>query len=114
MTTFDTGRQAEAAVAQWLKSRDFKIIEHNWRTRWCEIDIVAEKSGAVYFVEVKYRVSSRQGSGLEYVTSRKLEQMRFAAEAWVRAHAWCGDYQLAAAEVSGEDFRVTNFIDSVY
>jgi uncharacterized protein (TIGR00252 family) len=114
VTTFDTGRQAEAAAAAFLQAHGFKIIEQNWRTRWCEIDIVAETSGGVYLVEVKYRESARQGSGLEYVTAKKLKQMRFAAEAWVRVHAWTGDYQLAAAEVSGEDFQVTNFIDSIY
>jgi Holliday junction resolvase-like predicted endonuclease len=35
---------------------------------------------------VKYRRNANQGSGLEYVTSKKLEQMRFAAENWVAVH----------------------------
>jgi hypothetical protein len=39
----------------------------------------------MYFVEVKYRRTNRQGSGLEYVTAKKLEQMRFAASSWVHA-----------------------------
>lgn len=113
MTTFATGRLAETAVADFLKQHGFKIIEQNWRTRWCEIDVVATKKKTIYFVEVKYRRSSAQGSGLEYVTARKLKQMQFAAEHWVRDHDWPGDYQLAAAEVSGGDFTVTGFVENV-
>jgi ribonuclease HII len=112
-TTFDTGRQAETAVAAFLQKQGFKIIEQNWRTRWCEIDVVAAKAGTVYFVEVKYRHSDRQGSGIEYITERKMRQMRFAAESWVGERRWRGGYQLAAAEVSGDAFDVTNFIESI-
>ena len=113
MTTFSTGRQAEAAAAEYLKQLGYKIVEQNWRTRYCEIDIVAEKAKVIYFVEVKYRASNTQGSGIEYVTLRKLDQMRFAAEAWVVDHDWTNAYQLAAIEVSGIKFEVTSFLESV-
>jgi hypothetical protein len=36
--------------------------------------------------------------------------MRFAAESWVHANDWSGDYQLCAIEVSGSDFRITGVI----
>lgn len=111
MTTTDTGRKAEAAVAEHLKAQGYKILEHNWRTRWCEIDVVAQKDSAVYFVEVKYRRSGQQGDGLEYITLKKLDQMTFAAELWVSNHNWPGEYCLAAASVAGDNFQVTNFIE---
>jgi Holliday junction resolvase-like predicted endonuclease len=107
MTTFDAGREAEAAAAEYLKKQGYAIVERNWRTKFCEIDIIAQRDKAVYFCEVKYRQSDRQGSGLDYITPKKLVQMRFAAEAWVHLTGWKGEYQLAAVEVSGPDFRVT-------
>jgi Holliday junction resolvase-like predicted endonuclease len=107
MTAFDTGRRAEAAAADFLTSKGCRVVEHNWRTRWCEIDIVATRGGVAYFCEVKYRGTNRQGSGLEYITPKKLEQMRFAAEFWVHMHNWRGEYQLCAVEVSGQQFAVT-------
>jgi uncharacterized protein (TIGR00252 family) len=113
MTSFDTGRRAEAAAAEFLSGEGYKILEQNYRTRWCEIDVVAEKAGTVSFAEVKYRASAAQGNGLEYITSKKLVQMRFAAEFWVAEHNFAGDYQLAAIEVSGQKFQITNFIDSI-
>lgn len=101
MKTTEQGRAAEAAVAESLKKQGYKIADRNWRTRACEIDIVATKDKIVYFVEVKYRSGSAQGDGFEYITPRKLTQMRFAAENWVSQNNWDGDYLLMAAAVSG-------------
>ena len=113
MTTFDTGRQAESAAAEYLKKRGYAIVAQNWRTRWCEIDVIAQKGKVVYFCEVKYRLTGRQGGGLEYITPQKLRQMSFAAEAWVHLSGWKGEYQLAAIEVSGPGFEITNFVEDI-
>lgn len=110
MSTTDTGRKAEAAVAEYLKRRGYKILDQNWRTRWCEIDIVAQQGETIYFVEVKYRKTSNQGDGLEYITPKKLQQMAFAAEFWVSNHTWSGQYALAVASVAG-DYKIENFIE---
>lgn len=111
MSTTDRGKQAERAVAEYLRARGFKILDSNWRTRWCEIDVIAQKEATVFFVEVKYRESSRQGDGLEYITPKKLDQMTFAAELWVSSNAWQGEYCLAAAAVSGNLYEVTAFLE---
>lgn len=113
MTTTSTGRRAEAEAADYLQSCGYVILARNWRTRWCEIDIVAERDGVVSFVEVKYRRTARQGSGMEYITGTKVRQMGFAAEFWVAENHYGGDYQLAAIEVTGEDFLVGEFIETI-
>jgi uncharacterized protein (TIGR00252 family) len=110
MTTTETGRRAEAVAAQFLQRKGCRIIGQNWRTRWCEIDVVAERADTIYFCEVKYRQHNRQGSGLDYITPKKLQQMQFAAEFWVAKHGWSGEYQLCAIEVSGPQFSITNVI----
>jgi ribonuclease HII len=110
MTTLDTGRKAESVAAAFLENKGCMIVARNWRTKWCEVDVIAERSGVVYFCEVKYRLHHKQGGGLEYVTPKKLEQMRFSAELWVAKYAWQGDYQLCAIEVSGPNFVITNVI----
>ncbi len=38
-----TGKLAEDEAAEYLSQNGFKIIARNWRNRWCEIDIVAQK-----------------------------------------------------------------------
>ena len=104
------GNQAETEAAKHLEALGYKIIDRNWKTRVCEIDIIAQKSKTIYFVEVKYRSSSNQGSGIEYITPKKLDQMKFAAECWVLEKRWRQQYDLAAIEVSGQNFTVTNFL----
>lgn len=106
MTTYVSGRQAEAVAAQYLKDQGFKVLGQNWRTRWCEIDIVAQKAKTIYFVEVKYRKSDAFGGGLDYITPKKLKQMEFAAEMWVSQNRWTGDYQMLAIAIDGNQIEL--------
>src|SRR3990167_6788494 len=100
MTNYSTGHLAEQHAAEYLKSRGYEILDINWKTRYCEIDIVAQKDKTIYFVEVKYRLSDFQGSGFEYITKTKLKQMKFAAEIWMANNKWSGGCSLSAIEVS--------------
>jgi uncharacterized protein (TIGR00252 family) len=114
MTTFDTGRKAEAVAAEFLTQQKYEVLAQNWRTKTCEIDVVVRKDDAIYFVEVKYRKSDRQGGGLEYITPKKVKHMQYAAELWISKNNWDGDYQLAAIEVGGEPPRVLEYVDEIY
>jgi uncharacterized protein (TIGR00252 family) len=104
-TTF-IGKNAEAKVAKYFNNTGFKILDQNWRTRVCEIDLIAQKEAVVYFIEVKYRSSTKQGDGLEYITPKKLKQLHFAAEIWVQQNKWTGDYRLLAAAVSDSNIKI--------
>lgn len=112
MKSTESGNAGEQAAADYLARRGFSIVERNFRTPRCEIDIIARKQKCLYFVEVKYRSHDAQGSGLEYITSRKLEHMQRAAELWLQEHEWSGEVQLAAVAVAA-DFTVTDFIELV-
>lgn len=103
-STTDTGREAERKVAQFLnKKKHHKIVDKNWRTRWCEIDVISTHKKCVYFTEVKYRSSTDWGDGFAYITDKKLNQMRFAAEFWLTQHNWEGEACLQAASVDIDD-----------
>lgn len=110
MTTFDTGRRAEAVAADYLKRQGCAIVAQNWRTKFCEIDVIAQRGDVVYFCEVKYRKTDRHGAGLDYITPKKLGQMKLAAEAWVHFMRWTGRYELCAIEVSGPYFKITGVV----
>lgn len=110
----EVGRRAEQVAADYLGALGYQVLSQNWRTRWCEIDVVARKNGIIYFVEVKYRRTTSFGSGLDYITHRKLTQMHFAAEFWMARHALAAhDYRLAAVEVTGDDYSVTAWLDDL-
>jgi ribonuclease HII len=94
------GQVAEQTTEEFLIKQGYKILDRNWKTRFCEIDIVAQKDGVIHFVEVKFRGSSTAGEGFEYITSTKLRQMGFAADLWVAKHKYEGEYVLSAAQVN--------------
>lgn len=110
MTNYTSGHDAEKDAAAYLRKQGFKIKELNWKTRYCEIDIVAEKQKVAWFIEVKSRKTNSQGFGYEYVTPKKLQQMQFAAEMWVQEKSWGGDYRLAVVSV---DAGAITLIDEV-
>jgi ribonuclease HII len=107
------GQQAELAAAAFLEYHGCTVIARNWRTRWCEIDIIAQRDGVIYFVEVKYRSSNAWGSGLDYITPKKLQQMQFAAEFWRARHGALGQCKIAAAELTGDPPKVTGWVRDV-
>lgn len=105
------GKDAERVACLYLQKKGFKILDQNWKNRYCEIDIVATKDERVYFVEVKYRRSDKWGEGLEYITATKLRQMQFAASNWVQVNSFNGDYNLSAIAVSNSG--VQDFIEEI-
>lgn len=107
-----SGEAAEDEATEYLKNNGFKIIDRNWKTKWCEVDIIALKDKVMHFVEVKYRRSNHQGGGFDYITPKKLRQMDLAARSWVEINEWQGEYVLSAAQVSGDNFEI-DFIEEV-
>ena len=49
----DVGKGGEEVACIFLERRGYKVIERNYRRKWGEIDIIAEKAGTIRFVEVK-------------------------------------------------------------
>ena len=103
MTTRQIGDKGEQAVVDWLAADGHEIIARNWRTRYCEIDIVSVKGEVLYFTEVKYRKNDDFGDGLAAITAKKQRQMRFAAELFLAGRPECSGMaaKLLAASVSG-------------
>ena len=111
-SNYSTGHEAEKVAALYLESHGYSIKDINWKTSVCEIDIVASKGNTMYFVEVKYRRNANQGDGFDYITPKKLQQMKFAASCWVQKYKYHGGYELSAIELSA-DFKITEFLDAI-
>lgn len=105
------GAVAEDMAANYLMRQGYTVIEQNWKTKYCEIDIVAQKDDIVYFVEVKYRKQPNQGGGLAAITSKKLQQMTFAAKIYAQANRLREvDMRLAVVSATGDPPEVEEFI----
>ena len=100
------GNRGEDAVCEYLKTSGHEIVARNWKNKYCEIDIISKFNGVLCFTEVKYR---RGGNGLDAIDKKKLEKMHFAAEFYLMKNGG-GAAILAAAEVSGDNYEVTDFL----
>ena len=108
------GRQAEHAAADYLRRNGYDVISQNWRTKTCEIDIVARRDRAIYFVEVKYRRSDESGDGLAAITATKLAQMKYAAKVYLQLMTRQTsrlDPHLLAISMSGDPPTVNDLVE---
>jgi putative endonuclease len=78
----DLGRLGEDCAAAFLTDAGYRLLERNWRCPQGEIDLVAERSGEVAFVEVKTRSGVGFGHPFEAITVAKLARLRRLAAAW--------------------------------
>ena len=53
--TEDIGRKGEALAAKYYMRRGYLLLNHNYRTRMGELDLVLYKDGQLVFAEVKTR-----------------------------------------------------------
>lgn len=51
----DLGTLGEQFVAEWLLSQGWEILHQRWRCRWGELDLIAQKTQELAFIEVKTR-----------------------------------------------------------
>lgn len=112
--TTRVGARGEDAVCAELMRRGHEIIVRNFKTYFCEIDIVSRCGDKLYFTEVKYRKSDFAGGGLAAITAEKQQRMKFAAECFLKyyARSVAGlDPILAVADVAGEDFVVRDWFE---
>jgi putative endonuclease len=77
------GAMGEAAAAEFLRKRKYRILAMNYRSRYGEIDIVAADRAYLAFVEVKLRRSRKFAEAFEYVDKRKQGKIRMTAESWL-------------------------------
>ena len=80
------GDQGEDLAAAFLKKQGYRILERNYRTPLGEIDLIGRHRGALVFIEVKTRRSSRFGSPQEAVHPAKQERLRNLAAYYLQQH----------------------------
>ena len=111
MTTKQIGDAGEDAAVVFLQMQGHQIIDRNWRTKFCEIDIISHHDETIYFTEVKYRKKDDQGGGLAAITAQKHRQMKFAAEYYALKNELTDtNLRLAAIDVSGQPPVVKNYL----
>lgn len=75
-----TGKNGEEMVADYLRKNGWTVIKQNYRSRFGEIDIIAENDEYIIFTEVKTRKKNSLVSGAEAVNSHKQQRIVLTAQ----------------------------------
>lgn len=111
-TTRAIGDTSETVASEELVRRGHEIIERNWKTKYCEIDIVSRKGDVVYFTEVKHRRNGKSGDGIAAITPKKLNQMKFAARFYAHTNKLSAvDMGLVAISTTGDEPVVDEYLE---
>ena len=107
------GRTGERLAAEKLVGSGYRILEHNFRCCYGEIDLVAEHEADLVFVEVKTRRGAGYGLPEEAVTVRKQRKIAQVASYYLDLHSyaersWRIDVVAVQMNVAGklEEIRV--------
>ena len=114
------GKIGEEIAVRELERRGYAILARRYRTRYGEIDIVAQDNETTVFVEVKARATCEFGTAAEAVTPFKQRRLSRMAVDYVARHGLelrpCRFDVVAIDAVGGPSERVTvyaNAFDSV-
>ena len=109
------GMRGEDLASAALEDRGYAILHRRYRTRYGELDIVAQDGGVLVFVEVRARGSGRFGHPAESVTAQKQRRVAAMAESYLGLEG-TGDrvcrFDVVAVESDTEPPRVTVYPDA--
>lgn len=95
------GEIGEDLAAKYLKRKDYKIIQRNYREKWGEIDIIAQKKNDLIFVEVKtiayYRFPQTKNPSLlpeDEITTKKINNLNKTILYYLNKNKISNSYQL--------------------
>jgi putative endonuclease len=80
------GKIGEELALEHLKKQGYAIREQNYRSRFGEIDLIAQQGKRIVFIEVKTRRSLKFGTPQAAVTPTKQQQISKVALGYLQTH----------------------------
>ena len=121
------GNWGEEIATNYLKNKDFVILNRNYLKKWGEIDIVTRRTNKIHFIEVK-TVSYETKSALKQSVTRgtwrpeenvhafKLRKLNRAIESWLMENNCDLNWQIdviAVKVVPCEKYATVKYIPNV-
>lgn len=111
------GYEGEAAALQYLLAQGYELLHRNYRHQRAEVDLIMRRGQELLvFVEVKARSSAQYGHPEEFVTERKRQLLRLAAEHLQEELNWPGDirFDILALSPTAQGLRIEHFEDAFW
>jgi putative endonuclease len=71
----ELGKLGEKLAKQYLESKNYQIIDQNYKNYFGEIDLIAKEGNFFVFVEVKTRLKNTFGRPEESITRQKQKKL---------------------------------------
>jgi putative endonuclease len=98
----EVGKIGENLARKYLEENGYKILEQNYKTKYAEIDLVAERpgkflqKGTLVFVEVRTKVGEQWGSPEDTINKSKLWKVLQNAKSYAGFKKWQGPERIDA------------------
>lgn len=83
-TTTETGKITENFTCEYLISQNLTFIDHNFHSKYGEIDLIMQDGDTYVFVEVKYRRNNNYGGSLVAVSHSKQKKLHLCAQYYLQ------------------------------
>lgn len=110
------GQIGEDKAAEYLKKEGYKILKRNWKSGKPEIDIIAENSDFIVFVEVKTRSDDYLEHPKSAVNRDKQRSIIFAADNYIRWNNVDKESRFDVITVikKGEEYEIDHIENAFY
>lgn len=88
------GDAAENFAKHFLQSKGLTFIQHQFRAKCGEIDLIMKDKDEIVFVEVRFRENDRYGDPEESVSWTKQQRLIRTVLFYQQSHPWTYDYDL--------------------
>jgi putative endonuclease len=116
-STLKKGREGEECAMNLLKEHGFAIVARGFRSRFGEIDIVAQRLDLLLFVEVKTRSSETFGSGAMAVDPTKQKKLIKTALYYLATRGSGKErirFDVIEVELAGNQPRIKNWYQGAF
>lgn len=97
------GKDGEDRAVSFLRSKGYRILARNFRTKFGEIDIICRDKNCLVFVEVKTRSSPDFGYPEESVDRRKISRLEKCCHCYLARNKLQNNYRLEVLSILGRD-----------
>ena len=95
-SSLSTGLKGEAIARKFLQKKGYRIIKQNFRTKYSEIDLIAEDRNMLVFIEVRTKTNERFGCPEQTINKKKINRLIRSAEAYAAYNGYPGSFRIDA------------------
>ena len=112
------GKWGEEHARRYLEGKGYKVSATNYRSRWGEVDIIAQLGEEMVFVEVKTRRGAAFGTPEESVTATKFHRLIATAQDYLQKNSleqapWRADLVSISLDEQGKLLRLEHLENAV-